>query len=219
MTREHKSRAQCIRLWLTAALVAAASATAVAQEPTRKFIMHELPKPIGAIQFQDGQGQSRSLGDFHGKVVLLNIWATWCIPCRKEMPTLDRLQSTLGGPHFEVVALSIDRGGLDVVRKFFADVGIHNLPMYLDTSGKALRELGAVGLPTTFLVDRQGREVGRLIGPAEWDAPEMVEFINCAISGDEAARNPTDSKPVATLPCSEHTLDLPASGARTNSQP
>lgn len=201
MTYAKKTVGQRIGLWLTVAtLIAAGLVPAAAQEP-RKFIMHGAPKLVAALQFEDGDGHSRSLADFRGKVALLNIWATWCIPCRKEMPTLDRLQSTLGGSSFEVVALSIDRGGMDVVRKFFTEIGVRNLTMYLDTSGKASRELGAVGLPTTLLIDREGQEIGRLIGPAEWDGPEMVAFIKCAISRNEAAHTSTDSKFAATPPC------------------
>jgi len=193
-----------------AGLIAATWSIAVAQEPSRNFIVHEAPKPIAAIRFEDADGQSRSLTDFRGKVVLLNIWATWCVPCRKEMPTLDRLQAKLGGAGFEVVALSIDRR-MDAVRKFFAEVGIQKLAIYLDSSAKATRELGAVGLPTTLLLDREGREVGRLIGPAEWDSLAMVEFIGCVISENDATRPQTESKSAATG-CGKHSLDVPAGG-------
>jgi thiol-disulfide isomerase/thioredoxin len=204
MTSTKKSVTHRVGSWLVAAgLMAVIPTIAAAQESSKKFIMHEVPKPIAAIRFEDGQGQTRSLPDFRGKVVLLNIWATWCVPCRKEMPALDRLQATLGGPTFEIVALSIDRGGMDVVRKFFAEVGVRNLNMYLDTSGKASRELGAVGLPTTLLVDRGGYEIGRLIGPAEWDAPEMVEFVRCIISRDDVAQSRKESKPSATPSCDD----------------
>ena len=135
------------------------------------------------------------------------------------MPALDRLQAALGGPDFEVVTLSIDRGGIDVVRKFFADVGIRNLAMYLDGSGQALRALGALGLPTTLVIDREGQEIGRLIGPAEWDTPEMVEFVRCVISRRDAARSERDSMPAAPPLCAGRSLDLPASGTSTNKQP
>ena len=200
-----------------AGLIAATWLIAVAQEPSRNFIIHEAPKPIAAIRFEDADGQSRSLTDFRGKVVLLNIWATWCVPCRKEMPTLDRLQAKLGGADFEVVALSIDRR-MDAVRKFFAEVGIQKLAMYLDSSAKATRELGAVGLPTTLLLDREGREVGRLIGPAEWDSPAMLEFIGCVISENDATRPQTESKSAATG-CGKHSLDVPAGGTSSKIQP
>ncbi|WP_137390409.1 TlpA family protein disulfide reductase [Rhodoligotrophos defluvii] len=141
------------------------------------FTLLEEPRPLPAVDFIDGDGRTMTLADFRGKVVLLNIWATWCVPCREEMPTLDRLQAELGGPEFQVVALSIDRAGLDIVRAFYDETGIKHLAMYLDSSGKASRELGTVGLPTTLLVDREGRELGRLVGPAEWDSPEVVAFI------------------------------------------
>ena len=135
------------------------------------------PKPLPELRFQDGAGRARSLDDFRGKVVLLNVWATWCTPCREEMPALDRLQAKLGGRDFEVVALSIDQQGAQVVRKFFDEVGIKSLELYVDPSAQAGFKLATVGLPTTVMVDRAGREVGRRVGPAEWDAPKLVEEL------------------------------------------
>ena len=206
--------------WLGAVLLALVTATPVsAQQPPKNFVLHDAPKSIPAIQFKDDQGRARSLADFHGKVVLLNIWATWCVPCRREMPALDRLQGILGGADFEVVALSMDHSGIEVVRKFYAEVGIQKLAMYIDSSGKATRELGAVGLPTTLLVDREGREIGRLIGPAEWDSPEIAEFIRCVISRDDAVQSWKKSKPAATPPCGRHSPDVSAGGTSSNSQP
>ncbi|MDP2332685.1 MAG: TlpA disulfide reductase family protein [Reyranella sp.] len=156
-------------------LLAALPLAAAAAE--RNFVLVDPPKALPDVRFVDGEGRNRALADFKGKVVLLNVWATWCVPCRKEMPTLDRLQNALGGADIQVIALSIDRQGLDVVRKFYGEIGIRHLEMHVDSSGKAARELGAVGLPTTLLVDRAGREVGRLVGPAEWDAPDMIAVI------------------------------------------
>jgi hypothetical protein len=103
------------------------------------------------------------------------------------MPTLDRLQATLGGPDFEVVALSIDHGGADVVKKFFADTGVKNLAIHIDPSGEAGFALATAGLPTTLLIDREGREMGRLIGPAEWDAPDMIGFLKPILSSQTGA--------------------------------
>lgn len=160
------------------ALTQAASAV----EPPANFAIHETPQPVPEISFEDGNGQPRTIADFSGKVMLLNIWATWCVPCRKEMPTLDRLQAELGGPDFEVVTLSVDRKGPEAVTKFFEEIGIKRLALNIDTSSKAMFSLGVVGLPTTLLIDREGREVGRLIGPAEWDSPEMVAFIRDRIA-------------------------------------
>lgn len=134
-------------------------------------------KPLPELRFQDGEGKARSLADFRGKVVLLNIWATWCTPCREEMPALDRLQAKLGGPDFEVVALSIDQQGAQAVRRFYDEVGVKALALYVDPSAQTGFKLATVGLPTTVIVDRAGREVGRRVGPAEWDAPKLVDEL------------------------------------------
>jgi len=103
------------------------------------------------------------------------------------MPTLDRLQAALGGPDFEVVALSIDRSGIEAVDKFYAEVGVAHLARYIDESGRAAPRLNALGLPTTLLIDRQGREIARHVGPAEWDAPEILSFLRRQLSPDSGA--------------------------------
>lgn len=165
-----------------AILVTIAFAAAASAEPPPNFVLHDAPIPAPDVHFTDGDGSPRTLADFRGKLVLLNVWATWCVPCRKEMPTLDRLQAALGGPDFEVVALSIDRGGPEVVKKFYAEVGVRHLAVHVDTTGKAGFALATAGLPTTLLIDAHGQELGRLIGPAEWDAPEMVTFLKSIIA-------------------------------------
>ena len=139
------------------------------------------PQPLPEIRFQDGDGKPYTLSDFRGKVVLLNVWATWCAPCRKEMPTLDRLQQKLGGPAFEVVALSINSGGAAVVRQFYDDIGIRSLALYVDPSMEASGKLHTIGIPTTLLLDREGRERWRKIGPAEWDSPEIIESLRAKL--------------------------------------
>ena len=143
----------------------------------RSFVMHESPRPLPEITFADGNGEALTLADLRGKTVLLNIWATWCVPCREEMPTLDTLEAELGGPAFEVVPLSVDRAGPEAVRKFYAEIGIEHLSLYINTSMRASFDLQAPGLPTTLLIDSEGRELGRLVGPAEWDTPEMIAFL------------------------------------------
>ncbi len=135
------------------------------------------PKPVEAVSFVDGEGKPRNLADFRGKVVLLNLWATWCGPCRQEMPTLDRLQAQLGSPDFQVVALSIDLDGLRVVRDFYREVGIRHLGIYIDENASAISQLGAFGLPAILLLDREGRELGRKLGEATWDSPEVVAYL------------------------------------------
>jgi thiol-disulfide isomerase/thioredoxin len=179
MTRAIASAVRVFGASLAAGIALALASAAFADQPAN-FIRHETPKPTPAIQFEDAQGRALSLADFKGKVVLLNIWATWCAPCRREMPALDRTQAALGGSDFEVVALSLDRPGAEVVRKFYGEVGIRSLAIYVDRSGKAGRELDVVGVPATILIDREGRELGRLIGPTEWD--EHLAFLQRMIS-------------------------------------
>lgn len=178
---------------LALALVVALAAVLplAAAEPARQLALHDAPVRVPDITFEDETGVVRSLADFRGRVVLLNVWATWCVPCRTEMPTLDRLQAARGGPDFEVLALSIDRAGAEVVRRFFGEIGIKHLAIRVDATAKAAFSLGAVGLPATLLIDRGGREIARLIGPAEWDAPEIVAVIDQAIA---ARRTDSDTK-------------------------
>ena len=165
-----------MRMLLLVLLFIGAGSAGAAERPAN-FVLHNEARAVPDVRFVDGQGHALTLADFKGKVVLLNVWATWCPPCRKEMPALDHLQATLGGSDFEVVALSVDRAGVEPVRRFYGETGVSQIKVYLDASGKALRTLDAVGLPTTLLLNPEGREVGRLVGPAVWDSPEMVAFL------------------------------------------
>ena len=144
--------------------------------PDAPLRIHE-PRALPDIAFEDGQGRKRTLGDFRGRVVLLNLWATWCAPCREEMPTLDRLQQKLGGPGFEVLALSIDADGAAAVKRFYDETGIRALATYVDPTMRATGSLAVIGVPTTLLIDRGGREIGRRAGPVHWDSPEAVRLI------------------------------------------
>lgn len=164
--------------------------SAHAGEGDKAFTWHDSPKPAPNLTFENGESAQQSLADFRGKVVLLNIWATWCGPCRREMPTLDRLQAKLGGPDFEVVALSIDRAGIPVVKKFYEELSLKALRVYVDKTSRTTQELGIVGLPTTLLLDRSGQELGRLIGPAEWDSPAMVDIFRRYLE-QRAERSPS----------------------------
>ena len=145
---------------------------------------HASPRPVPDIAFEDGQGRQRTSAQFRGKVVLLNVWATWCVPCREEMPSLERLQQKLGGPGFEVVALSIDTAGAAAVHAFYDEIGIRALPIYVDATAPASASLGVVGIPTTLLVDRQGREIARRAGAAQWDGPVAVRAIQTHLAPD-----------------------------------
>ncbi len=144
------------------------------------FVFRKEPEALPDFKFQDGSGKERTLAEWRGKVVLLNLWATWCLPCRKEMPALDRLQKELGSDKFEVVAISIDRKGMEASRKFLTDTGVKHLALYLDGTARLNSELRVVGLPATLLIDGQGREIGRLLGPAEWDGEDAVRLIRSA---------------------------------------
>jgi thiol-disulfide isomerase/thioredoxin len=150
-----------------------------------KFNLHDRPKRTAALSFADEAGNRHTLADFRGKLILLNLWATWCPPCREEMPSLARLQAKLGGSDFTVVALSIDAGesALSKVRQFYQETGIKNLPIYIDSAGMAANDLGAVGLPTTLLLDRDGQEIGRTVGPANWDGPEVAALVRTQLDG------------------------------------
>ena len=141
------------------------------------FDLLDPPRPLPELRFVDGEGRPLTLADFRGKVILLNIWATWCIPCIAEMPTLDRLQAKLGGPDFQVIVLAIDIGGLPLVEKFYRALKLKALGIYVDKTARARVALGVAGIPTTLLIDRQGREIGRLAGPAEWDSKEAIKAI------------------------------------------
>jgi len=141
------------------------------------FVLKKAPEPLEEVAFSDGNGQSRTLQDWRGRVVLLNLWATWCAPCRKEMPALARLQKELGSPKFEVVALAVDRAGAEAARKFLASIEARELNLYIDATTRAGTALKAIGMPTTLLIDRQGREVGRLTGPAEWDSEDAKRLV------------------------------------------
>lgn len=132
------------------------------------------------LAFQDGVGKAIKLSDFRGKVLLLNVWATWCAPCREEMPALDALEGAMGDARFQVVALNVDHNGLELARSFLSEVGIEHLSLFNEPTLKASFALKTVGLPTTILVSADGRELGRLVGPAAWNTPEAQALIKAA---------------------------------------
>ena len=141
------------------------------------FSFFDQPRAMPDLRFNDGSGRALTLEDLRSKPLLLNIWATWCVPCREEMPSFNRLQAKLGKSQLLVLPLSIDRQGLPVVKKFYDELGLTVLGTYLDQSGTAASKLNAVGVPTTLLIDREGREIGRKVGPAEWDSPEVLALL------------------------------------------
>ena len=164
-----------------AAAPAGPGANPLSQGQMAAFIFRKAPEDLPEVKFQDTTGRERTLADWRGKVVLLNLWATWCLPCRKEMPVLDRLQREMASDQFEVVAVSVDRTGLPGAQKFLADTGAETLALYADPTARMGVALRAAGLPATLLLDRQGREIGRLLGPAEWDGEDARRLIGAAM--------------------------------------
>ncbi len=143
------------------------------------------PRPLPALGFNDPEGRPITLATFKGKTVLLNRWATWCVPCRQEMPALDKLEGELGGPDFGVVAVNIDTRNLDKPRRWLVEAGVTRLAYYADPQAKVfqdLRQAGkVVGMPTTFLLDPQGCELASLSGPAEWASEDALRLVRAAL--------------------------------------
>jgi thiol-disulfide isomerase/thioredoxin len=147
------------------------------------FAMAAQPQPAPSAAFRTAGGKRLTLADFRGRVVLLNIWATWCGPCRSEMPSLDRLQALHRDDGLAVLAVSVDDGGSRAVRRFFQQSGIRNLDLYLDADGATAGAFGARSIPTTLLIDRDGNVVGSLIGAMQWDSPDALALIRHYLDG------------------------------------
>nr|WP_235913696.1 TlpA disulfide reductase family protein [Pseudoroseomonas coralli] len=145
------------------------------------------PKPLPDFGFTDAEGQEKTVADFAGHPLLINLWATWCPPCVAEMPSLDRAQADLAGAGWKVLPLSSDRAGKPQVEAFFARTQVKNLGVWLDPRGAAARALGARGLPTTVVVNPAGQEVARLEGAAEWDDAAMLAALRGLIGPETSA--------------------------------
>jgi len=145
------------------------------------------PRRVPDLSFVDASGNRKTLEDWRGRAVLLNLWATWCVPCRKEMPALDTLQVRLGSPRFEVVAVNIDTRDPDKPKAWLRDAGVDHLAYYADPSAKVFQDLKAVGwafgMPTTVLVDPRGCDLAVLAGPAEWTSEDALKLVTAALGG------------------------------------
>jgi thiol-disulfide isomerase/thioredoxin len=143
------------------------------------------PLKVPDLKFAGADGKPLSLADWQGKTVLLNLWATWCVPCRQEMPTLDALEQKLGGPDFQVVAVNIDTRDAEKPKAFLKDVGVTHLGYYADASAKSFQDLKSIGrafgMPTTLLIDPHGCEIGTIAGPADWASEDAVKLIRAAL--------------------------------------
>ena len=143
-----------------------------------KFVTHAVPTAIPDMVLQDARGTATSLAAYRGDYVLVNFWATWCAPCRKEMPQLDALAARYMGRGVTVVALSVDRGGVEKPERFLNELGVQHMQRAFDPSYKAARSARLIGLPTTLLLAPDGREIGRLAGEADWDSPEVHALLD-----------------------------------------
>jgi thiol-disulfide isomerase/thioredoxin len=152
--------------------------------------MATTPLRLPDLAFDDSDGKPKKLSDWRGKTVLVNLWATWCVPCRKEMPALEGLQTRLGGPNFEVVAVNIDTRDPEKPRHFLKEANLTRLGFFSDTKAKVFQDLKgigrALGMPTSVLVDGQGCEIATIAGPAEWDSDDAVKLITAALKPDAA---------------------------------
>ncbi|MCU4652555.1 TlpA family protein disulfide reductase [Roseibacterium sp. SDUM158016] len=149
----------------------------------RGLVFHDAPAEASALPFLRVDGTEGTLGDYAGQVVVLNFWATWCAPCREEMPSLQNLQDSHGGADFAVVTLATGFNQPQAIRRFFEETGVTDLPQYRDINQQIAREMGVFGLPITVILDREGREIARLRGDAHWDSPEAVAVIEAVLSG------------------------------------
>lgn len=144
----------------------------------KRFYFNEDVVPASTAKFQDAEGNEHSLTDYKGKVILVNLWATWCAPCIREMPDLNDLQESLGGDDFEVVLISENQDGIEGSLKFLEENNISHLNTFIDNERKLARTLKTPALPTSILIGADGNEIGRLIGPAEWNSGDAKALIN-----------------------------------------
>jgi len=144
---------------------------------TMKKLLFSDAKPVSSETFTDPDGATVTLADFNGKYALVNFWATWCAPCRKEMPQLSELQDEFGGDSFQVVTIATGRNPVPAIDRFFDEIGVSNLPRYLDPKSALARDMGVLGLPITLVLDPEGREIARMRGDAEWNSDSAKAVI------------------------------------------
>ena len=163
----------------------------LAQGEVAALTMATAPVKLPDLAFEDADCKPKKLSDWRGKTVLVNLWATWCVPCRKEMPALDSLQTKLGGKDFEVVAINIDTRDPEKPKNFLKDANLTRLGYFSDTKAKVFQDLKnigkALGMPTSVLIDGQGCEIGTVAGPAEWASDDAIALIKAAVKPAAAA--------------------------------
>ncbi|MDD9923399.1 MAG: TlpA disulfide reductase family protein [Boseongicola sp.] len=152
------------------------------REGTMKKLIFSEAQPVSDKTFTDPGGSEMTLADFQGKYVVVNFWATWCAPCRKEMPQLSELQAEFGGDTFEIVTIATGRNPLPAIDRFFDEIGVENLPKYLDPSSALARDMGVLGLPITVILNPEGQEIARMRGDAEWNSDSAKAIVAALIA-------------------------------------
>lgn len=147
----------------------------------RKLVVHSAPIAGPDIGFTGADGSQKTLADYKGQYVVLNFWATWCAPCRKEMPHLSALQTQLGGDDMQVVTIATGRNTRPAMESFFDEIGVTNLPLHTDPQQTLARNLGVMGLPITLILDREGFEIARLLGDADWSSDSAIAIMQTLI--------------------------------------
>lgn len=159
------------------------AAAALRTGDMKKLVFHSAPREVPTAEFTTFDGEAMTLEAYEGKWVLLNFWATWCAPCRKEMPMLAELQTELGGDGFEVVTLATGRNPPQAMQKFFDDIGVDNLPLHRDPKQQVARKMAVLGLPITVILDPEGKEIARLRGDADWSSDAAKAILQTLIGG------------------------------------
>ncbi len=174
-----------------AAVATAQRIAPLAHGEVAALTMAAAPLKLPDLTFEDAEGKPKKLSDFRGKTLLVNLWATWCVPCRKEMPALDELQGKLAGPSFEVVAINIDTRDPEKPKTFLKEANLVRLGYFSDSKAKVFQDLKAIGralgMPTSVLVDPQGCEIATIAGPAEWASEDALKLIRAATAKAAAA--------------------------------
>ncbi|MFB9148875.1 TlpA family protein disulfide reductase [Roseovarius ramblicola] len=173
-----------LALGANTAMADTAALEALREGDMKKLMFHSAPTPVPQVEFEREDGSAATLADYEGRHVVVNFWATWCAPCRVEMPMLSNLQAEMGGEDFEVVTIATGRNPPPAMKAFFDEIGVSNLPLHRDPKSALARQMGIFGLPITVILDPEGNEIARLQGDAHWDSESAKAIIGALIEGD-----------------------------------